>query len=116
MDLVHPSKFIQSRKLPSKEVKVMMIELMNLYPSALDDISSAERVVKESKKRQVNSRRSRAERKTVRLVKAATYVKFICQFGLKILIIFARVYFRGEEKARVWFSPQLAPPSTIVMR
>ena len=42
MDLVHPSKFIQSRKLPSNEVKLMLIEFMNLYPFPLDDIKSAE--------------------------------------------------------------------------
>ena len=42
MDLVHPSKFTQSRKLPPKEVKLMLREFMNLYPFAVDDISSAE--------------------------------------------------------------------------
>ena len=42
MDLVHPSKFTQSRKLPSNEVKLMLREVMYLYPFALDDINSAE--------------------------------------------------------------------------
>ena len=42
MELVHPSKFTQSRKLPSKEVKLMLREFMNLYPFTVDGISSAE--------------------------------------------------------------------------
>ena len=42
MDIIHPSKFTENRKLPSKDIKVMIREFMNLYPFALDDVSSIE--------------------------------------------------------------------------
>ena len=64
----------------------------------------------------VKSERWRKEQKTQSLVQATKYAKFIVLHGCKKFLVFAKVYFRREEKTRVWFSPQQTPPSAITIR
>ena len=42
MDLIHPSKFAESVKKPSNQIKELIREFIDLYPFAVNDISSVE--------------------------------------------------------------------------
>ena len=42
MDLIHPSKFAENVKKPSNQIKELIREFMDLYPFAVNDISSVE--------------------------------------------------------------------------